>query len=161
MKFPIKILFICLGNICRSPAAEGAFKKLITEKKLTDYFVVDSAGTSGYHDGELADPRTREVARKRGIKLDHISRKLRLADFQDFNYLIAMDQNNKVEIQKLAKTDDDRSKIYLFREFSDTSKGLSVPDPYYGDIAQFENVQDIVETSSKDLLEYLIAKHQI
>jgi protein-tyrosine phosphatase len=151
----IRILFVCLGNICRSPAAEGAFRKLIHEEKLTNYFVLDSAGTSGYHDGELADPRTRKVADSRGIQLTHLSRRLLLSDFSKFDYLIAMDQENVRTMKSFPNTSEFLHKVFLFRGFEKINSELEVPDPYYGNLDAFENVQNIVETASVAFLTYL------
>ncbi|EMJ87619.1 low molecular weight protein-tyrosine-phosphatase [Leptospira meyeri] len=155
MKQKIKVLFICLGNICRSPAAEGAFNNLIKTKHLNDLFEIDSCGTSGYHDGELADPRTRKVAEKRGIHLTHRSRKLTRTDLTHFDYLLVMDENNFQDVISLTNDVKIQEKIFLFGQFrSDKGKPI-VPDPYYKNEAAFEMVQDLVEDCSVGFLNFL------
>jgi len=158
----IKILFVCLGNICRSPAAEGAFQNLVQKENLNDLFIIDSAGTAGYHDGELADPRTRKVAKDRNIILNHISRKFIKQDFQKFDYILVMDHNNYKAVRSQATEESHNSKIHFFRSFEDNqSKNAEVPDPYYGDLQAFENVQNIVENASIGFLNFLKSEHQI
>ncbi len=158
----IKILFVCLGNICRSPAAEGAFQSLIHKESLDDFFIIDSAGTAGYHDGELADPRTRKVAKARNIQLTHISRKLIKQDFQKFDYILVMDHNNFKNVRSLATDESHNRKIHFFRSFEEGQfKNAEVPDPYYGDLEAFENVQNIVESASVGFLKFLKSEHQI
>lgn len=156
----INVLFVCLGNICRSPAAEGAFKKLLEKEQLEDHFFVDSAGTAGYHDGELADPRTRKVASDRGISLSHISRKFNISDFEKFDYILAMDNANLRELKQLTKKNEHLKKVTLFRLLEEGGGTLEVPDPYYYDISYFEKVQDIVESASLALLESIKLENQ-
>ncbi len=158
----IKILFVCLGNICRSPAAEGAFKKLVQEKELEDLFYIDSAGTANYHIGELAHEVTRKVALDRGIELKHTCRQVNYADFEKFDFLIAMDSSNQKGLFSIARTEKDRNKIIKFRKFDETVKGEpDVPDPYYGGLSSFEHVQDIVETCSIGLLNWIIENNNL
>lgn len=157
---PIKVLFVCLGNICRSPAAEASFKKLVNERGLISRFEIDSCGTSGYHDGEEADPRTRSVAKSRGTLITHISRKIRNSDFDHFDYILVMDKNNLNTMRMLAKTEAQRKKIFLFGSFSD-DPAQEVPDPYYGEISEFEFVQTRVENFSKEFLIYLEKNYEI
>jgi protein-tyrosine phosphatase len=153
----IKILFVCLGNICRSPAAEGAFKKLIQEKGLDDLFIIDSAGTANYHIGELPHDTTRKVSKDRGIELTHLCRQVIYSDFQKFDFIIPMDSSNQKNLFSIARTESDRKKIFKFRKFDDSVKGEpDVPDPYYGGISSFEHVQDIVEISSVGLLNWIL-----
>jgi protein-tyrosine phosphatase len=160
-KQKIKIIFVCLGNICRSPIAEAVFKKIIEEKKLASEFFIDSAGTSGYHDGEMADPRTRRVAEQDGILITHLSRKFNMSDFLNFDYIIAMDKTNVTTLNQFARTEEERSKIKLFREFESGSKEHEVPDPYYGNTDSFIQVQKIVKIASNAFLSFLIDEHQI
>lgn len=162
MSDKIKILFVCLGNICRSPAAEGAFKKLIQEKEIEDLFLVDSAGTANYHIGELPHEVTRKVAKDRGIELTHHCRQVSYADFEKFDFLIPMDTSNQKNLFSIARTEKDRNKIIKFRKFDDTVKGEpDVPDPYYGGLSSFEHVQDIVEISSLGFLNWILENHPI
>ena len=162
MERKIKVLFVCLGNICRSPAAEGAFKNLIESKGLDDLFIIDSAGTADYHIGELPHETTRKVAKSRGINLTHKARQVNYEDFYKFDFLLAMDSSNQKALFSLARTVDDRNKIYKFRQFDPTVKGEpDVPDPYYGTLSGFEHVQDIVENSSKGFLDYLLKENHL
>ncbi|TGL55611.1 low molecular weight phosphotyrosine protein phosphatase [Leptospira kemamanensis] len=155
MKDKIKVLFICLGNICRSPAAKGAFQNLVKQKNLESKFVIDSCGTSGYHDGELPDPRTRKVALKRGIQLTHRSRKLKPSDFDEFDYLLVMDDNNFREVISLIKEETIKNKVFKFASFRTDDGPDIVPDPYYGTEKDFESVQNLVEDCSDGFLKYL------
>ncbi|MBM9590709.1 low molecular weight phosphotyrosine protein phosphatase [Leptospira sp. 201903075] len=155
MKEKTKVLFICLGNICRSPAAEGAFQNLVKQKKIDHLFEIDSCGTSGYHDGDLADPRTRKVAEKRGIHLTHKSRKLNKKDLTYFDYLLVMDENNFLDVSSLTNDIKIQDKIILFGKFRSDSGAPIVPDPYYKNETAFELVQDLVEDCSSGFLNYL------
>ena len=137
-----KVLFVCLGNICRSPTAEGVFIHLLQQQGRMEQFVVDSAGTSAYHVGESADKRSIAVANKRGIHLPSIARQFVVQDFDTFDIIVAMDHSNKQNILSLARNSVDISKVHLFRDFDPTSpKGTSVPDPYYEN--NFDEVLDI------------------
>ncbi|XDD44562.1 low molecular weight protein-tyrosine-phosphatase [Leptospira sp. WS60.C2] len=155
MKEKIKVLFICLGNICRSPAAQGAFENLVKKQNKEHLFEIDSCGTSGYHDGELPDPRTRKVALNRGIHLTHRSRKLRRIDLIDFDYLLVMDENNFQEVMSLTTEESIRKKVFKFASFRTEIGPDIVPDPYYGGESDFEKVQDLVEDCSVGFLKYL------
>lgn len=161
MKFKkIGVLFVCLGNICRSPAAEGAFKHVVAERDLKEFFHIDSCGTAGYHIGEPPHELTQKVARERGIILNHKARQFTREDFEKFDYILAMDQSNYNHLLNLAKTEEQRRKIHKFRKFDPQVSGQpDVPDPYYGSLAAFEHVQDIVMRSSVELLDYLIEKY--
>ncbi|TGK86394.1 low molecular weight phosphotyrosine protein phosphatase [Leptospira montravelensis] len=155
MKEKIRVLFICLGNICRSPAAEGAFKNLVIKTKLDHLFEIDSCGTSGYHDGELADPRTRKEAENRGISLTHRSRKLTKADLTYFDYLLVMDENNFQAVSSLTNEKNIQDKILLFGKFRSDAGAPIVPDPYYENEVAFKKVQDLVEDCSLGFLNFL------
>lgn len=124
------VLFVCLGNICRSPTAEGVMLHLLKERGITSV-VVDSAGTSAYHVGEKADTRSQHEANRRGIHLPSKARQFTIADFDRFDWILAMDTSNQKNILSLARTETDQSKVHLFRDFESTQTGLSVPDPYY------------------------------
>ena len=158
----ISVLFVCLGNICRSPLAEAVFRQTVTDAGLADRFRIDSAGTSGYHDGEAPDPRTREVAARRGVQVDGTSRQVTDADVAEFDYLIAMDADNLREVETLIErsVDGDPPAAHLLREFDAEAAGeLEVPDPYFGGPRGFDNVHDLVERSARGLLEHLREQH--
>lgn len=151
----IKVLFVCLGNICRSPLAEGVFRQKTIEQDVSHLFHVDSSGTASYHIGALPDERSRAVAIKRGFELTHKARAFSTADFSEFNYIIAMDKNNLNNIKRLMPDDTD-SKVLLMRHFDLLEKDGEVPDPYYGDMKDFEHVYDILNRSCDVMLGYLM-----
>jgi protein-tyrosine phosphatase len=159
---PVKVLFICLGNICRSPAAEGAFLHLIKSKNLEHLFEVDSCGTGNWHIGSLPHDTTRKVAKDCGIDLIHRARQFHPDDFNRFDYLLAMDSTNFEDVEKFAKSDEDRSKLFLFRDFEKDKdgdplpKGRSIPDPYYGGLDGFIEVQKMVTNIAQDFLEFAL-----
>lgn len=158
----LKVLFVCLGNICRSPLAEGVFRHLVEQAGLADRFEIDSAGTSSYHIGDAPDHRTSAVALARGVRLSGTARQLTAADLQRFDYVLVMDDDNLRAVRRLADAQPPRAQIRLLREFDGDAKGeLDVPDPYYGGARGFENVHDIVERSCGVLLEQLRAQHGI
>ena len=153
---------MCLGNICRSPAAEGAFKNLVQKKGLEDLFEIDSAGTADYHVGELPHDTTRLVARERGIILTHHCRQFEVSDFRKFDYILAMDNSNYRNVISLAKDESQKQKVLKFRKFDSSVRGEpDVPDPYYGSVAGFEHVQDIVERSSLGFLDWILQNHNL
>lgn len=140
------ILFVCMGNICRSPAAEGIMKKKINEIGLLANFEIDSAGTLNYHSGELPDPRMILHASKRGYRLDHRSRQFNPStDFEKFDYILTMDDDNYYEITSLDKWNQYKNKIFRITEFLKDKNITEVPDPYYGGDAGFEKVIEILE----------------
>lgn len=149
-----RILFVCLGNICRSPAAEGVFRHLAEEAGLGHVFVVDSAGTSGWHIGEPADARMREAAAMRGIRLTSRARQVSQDDFDEYDWIFAMDATNLRHLRRQAPSDY-HHKIRLFREFDPEEPGADVPDPYYGGPEGFVEVLDIVTRTSRELLAFL------
>ncbi|MCW7482913.1 low molecular weight protein-tyrosine-phosphatase [Leptospira kanakyensis] len=155
MKEKTKVLFICLGNICRSPAAEGAFENLVKQRNIEQSFEIDSCGTSGYHDGDLPDPRTRKAAEKRGIYLTHKSRKLTTNDLKYFDYLLVMDENNFKDVMSLTRDTKIQEKIFLFGQFRSDKGEPIVPDPYYKTETAFDKVQDLVEDCSRGFLNFL------
>lgn len=142
------VLFVCLGNICRSPLAEGVFIHLAREAGVE--VEVDSAGTGGYHAGELADPRSRAVAQKHGIELPSRARKVRPSDFEDFDLIVAMDQSNAANLRRSCP-DAHQAKIVLMRDYDPQGAG-DVPDPYYGGDRGFDDVYDMVDRSCRALL---------
>ena len=148
------VLFVCMGNICRSPTAEGVFRRLVAEAGLDELFEIDSAGTHAYHVGEPPDRRAQEAATRRGFSLTDIrARRVAADDFERFHYIIAMDQDNLVMLQEQADPGH-REKIRLFLEFG-SGPETEVPDPYYGGATGFERVLDLVEDASRGLLETL------
>ena len=155
-----KILFVCLGNICRSPAAEGVFLNLIRRNNLEDQFFVDSAGIGGWHVGHQADERMRIAAQKRGIKIESIARKITLDDLTIFDLILTMDNQNLLEMNSLAKDAglSSSEKIKPILSYSISTKLLEVPDPYYGGEQGFEQVLDLLEDSCMKLLETISVK---
>jgi protein-tyrosine phosphatase len=151
-----KILFVCLGNICRSPSAEAVFNSLIEKKGLKDKFQCDSAGTAAYHAGDPADYRMKQFAKKRDYNLTSISRPVNpKKDFDRFDLIIGMDRLNTRDLKAMARNDTDRRKIHLMTDFSKNKDYDSVPDPYYGGASGFELVLDILEDACSGLLEKL------
>lgn len=146
-----KVLFVCLGNICRSPAAEGVFIHLVNEAGLSEHFRIDSAGTSSFHVGERADSRMLDHASRRGIDLPSRSRQFVKEDFQNFDYIIAMDRSNHRNILGVSNSSEDHKKVFMMSDFKIAREEIDVPDPYYGGAAGFEEVLDIVTDGSKGL----------
>ena len=158
----VKVLFVCLGNICRSPLAEGIFKHLVEQAGLKDKIVVDSAGTSGWHIGERPDPRSVDVAFENGIILDSYGREAKNADFEEFDYIITMDRNNYLDMKRLpGSSRDGAARLYLMRDFDDIGNGEDVPDPYYGGEDGFTYVYELLERSCHNLLQEIIRTHQL
>jgi protein-tyrosine phosphatase len=158
----LSVLFVCLGNICRSPLAEGVFRHFVAAAGLEDKFEIDSAGTSSYHAGDPPDPRTTAVAHARGIRLTGRSRAIKPSDLRDYDYVIVMDADNLAAVRRLADKNAARATIRLLRDFDAESNGdLDVPDPYYGGPRGFENVHDIVERSCHALLEFIRREHEL
>ena len=154
----MRILFVCMGNICRSPTAEGVMRRLLDETGLAGRVEVESAGTGGWHAGEPPDERATLAARRRGITLAGAARQVRAADFRDFDLLIAMDRGNLRELLAVAPDEEAAEKVRLLREFDPASSGdLDVPDPYYGGDDGFEHVLDLVEAACRGLLDALRA----
>jgi len=149
----VSVLFICMGNICRSPTAEGVFRKIINEAGLDDSVHSDSAGTHAYHTGEPPDRRARAAAERRGISIEHLrARRIVESDFEFFDFILAMDQDNLVTLRDSA-ADEHHCKLHLFLDFAESGHHTEVPDPYYGGSAGFEKVLDLVEEASRGLLE--------
>lgn len=158
----INVLFVCLGNICRSPMAEGHFKKLVHERGLSNKIFCDSAGTGSYHIGALPDERMRKTALNYEIELTHRARELKSDDFKKFDYIIAMDSSNHRNISILAeKSDIGSCKVIKMRSFDVVKDSEDVPDPYYGGIDGFTDVYNIIKRSNEAFIDYLITEHKI
>lgn len=148
-----KILFVCLGNICRSASAEEIMRTLIKKEGLENEIDVDSAGISGYHEGDLPDARMRAHAIRRGYRLTHLSRPVRTEDFYNFDLIVGMDDSNIDALHDKAPDTDSEKKIRRMTDFCRTKVADHVPDPYYGGAQGFENVLDILEDACQGLLE--------
>lgn len=154
-----RILFVCLGNICRSPAAEAVMQQLIERRGVGDRVEVDSAGTYGGHAGERADQRMRRAAAARGIEITHRSRRVLEEDFERFDMLLAMDDNNYETLFRLAPDREAQKKIFRFREFLRRYPDWSyIPDPYYEGHEGFELVLDLVEDGCSTLLDEVLGE---
>ena len=154
----VHLLFVCLGNICRSPTAEGVMRRMVDDAGLEDAIAIDSAGTGGWHVGAVPDPRSTDAARRRGVVLEGAARRVEPADFRRFDLLLAMDRENLSTLHALAPDEDARRRVRLLREFDPASAGapdLDVPDPYYGGPRGFDDVLDLVERACAGLLDDL------
>ncbi len=150
---PKKILFVCLGNICRSPSAEAVMNAKLEEKGLDDKYIVDSAGITGFHAGELADARMQQHAFQRGYRLTSISRPVNPAeDFKVFDYIIGMDHQNMKDLTALTSSENDLRKLSKMTDYCSAFDYDSVPDPYYGGAAGFELVLDLLEDACEGLI---------
>ena len=151
-----RVLFVCMGNICRSPTAEGVFRRLVRDEGLENEIEIDSAGTGGWHVGEPPDARATDAAHRRGIELAGAARQFAPADFDRFDLILAMDEENRRDLLRVAPGDEARAKVRLFREFDPASNGsgdLDVPDPYFGGEQGFEHVLDLVDAAARGLLD--------
>ena len=156
--YKMKILFVCLGNICRSAAAEAVMKKLVQEQNLTQRFEIDSAGLINYHEGEPADPRMRAHAARRGYVVDSISRPVRTTDFFDFDLIIGMDDRNIDELKHRAPDLVTEAKIHRMTDYSRNKLYDYVPDPYYSGAEGFELVLDLLEDACAGLLAHCLSE---
>ena len=155
----VKVLFVCTGNICRSPTAEGVFDKLVKEAGLADDVHVESAGTTAYHVGEPPDRRSQAAARQRGIDLSQQrARQVNEADLQTFDYILAMDEGHLNDLDCMAGTPPG-TRLLRFLDFAPDRPEQDVPDPYYGGPDGFENVLDMIEAASQGLLADICATH--
>lgn len=152
---PYKLVFVCLGNICRSPTAEGIFIHKVKEAGLESYFYIDSAGTAAYHTGEGADRRSQETANAHGVHLPSIARRFEYADLEEFDLILAMDSSNLTNINQLDRRERFTDKVKLLREFDPEPGNKEVPDPYYGGQRGFENVFEMVDRSCQAILDEL------
>ncbi len=155
----VSVLFVCLGNICRSPTAQGVFEQLVQLQGLADRILIDSAGTHAYHVGKQPDSRAQAAARVRGMDLSgQRARQVARGDFSQFDYILAMDHDNLEDLQRLAggKTGEN---VRLFMSFASRWQADEVPDPYYGGDNGFERVLDMVEDAAEGLLEHIRRTH--
>lgn len=153
---PIRVCFVCLGNICRSPTAEGVMRHLVSAMGLAERFYVDSAGTAAYHVGERADARARDFARARGIALESRARQFQDEDFTRFDVVLAMDEENLADLRALPGAEDFTGQLRLALDFDPAAPtGAEVPDPYYGGDRGFEHVLDLCEAACRGLIEHL------
>jgi protein-tyrosine phosphatase len=155
-----KVLFVCMGNICRSPTAEGIFRKLAGEHQGLSNLEIDSCGTIGYHVGDPPDPRSVSAAKNRGYDLTSIrSRKIIVDDLEYFDLILAMDDENLTNLFNLSKAQDQhKHKLALFLDFSSNKNTKCVPDPYYGGPSGFDNVIDLIEEASRGLISHLLKR---
>lgn len=153
----INVLFVCLGNICRSPLAEAIFKHKVKEKHLKKLIDGDSVGTASYHIGENPDERSIQVSIKHGVPIAHKGRQLHHTDGKKFHYLLAMDASNYRNI--IHALSEKHEGLYLMRDFDPEGTGEDVPDPYYGGSEGFENVYQILNRSIDTFLDFVIKKH--
>jgi protein-tyrosine phosphatase len=158
----IRVLFVCMGNICRSPTAEGVFREVVRRANLAQYFDIDSAGTHGYHIGHAPDKRSQAAALRRGIDISALrSRLITLEDLQCFDYVLVMDNNNRRNLDELSRrVRTQRANIALFLDYANSTI-REVPDPYYGEEQDFERVLDLVEAAANGLLHSIAQKYQL
>lgn len=155
-----KILFVCLGNICRSPLAEAIFVHKLKEKDLSHLFKADSCGTANYHVGDKPDPRTLQNALTNGVSINHLGRQLHNNDLEEFDLVLAMDESNLQNIHRLPNASNHHHKIKLMRSYDADQKKNSVPDPYYGTEKDFQRVFEILNHSIDRLLVELTSDNQ-
>ncbi|MEI8236910.1 MAG: low molecular weight protein-tyrosine-phosphatase [Methylococcaceae bacterium] len=157
----IKVLFVCMGNICRSPTAEGVFTHLVHSQKIAPLFQIDSAGTHAYHIGDAPDLRSQKTALNRGIDISHLrGRKVIFGDFDDFDFILAMDDANHSILMNACPTQH-QHKISHFLSFAPQLKTREVPDPYYGGAQGFDRVFDMIEAASEGFLNHLRAEKRL
>jgi len=159
-KDAVRVCFVCLGNICRSPTAEAVMRHLVKQAGLDHAIAVDSAGTGSWHVGAAPDRRSQAVGQRRGIPLGGQARQFTPLDFARFDYVLAIDREIRAELHQLAPSPEARAKVHLLRAFDPSSpREADVPDPYYGGPEGFEHVFDLCEASCRGLLEYLRKTH--
>ncbi len=155
----VRVLFVCMGNICRSPTAEGVFRRKVEEAGLDGSIHIDSAGTHAYHVGEPPDPRATEAASRRDIDLRPLrARKATTRDFEHFDYVLAMDRDN-LRLLEMLRDGSDSARLHLFLDFARSSNETEVPDPYYGGNQGFERVLDMIEDAAEGLLDHIRREH--
>ncbi len=155
----IRVLFVCMGNICRSPTAHGIFRRLVEEAGLEGLVEIDSAGTHAYHVGKAPDPRAQQTARGRGLELSDLrARQIRPEDFERFDYILAMDEDNHYSLSLICPAEH-QQKLRLLMEYAPHWGEREVPDPYYGGAQGFERVFDMVEAACRGLLDEIRDRH--
>jgi protein-tyrosine phosphatase len=157
----IKVLFVCLGNICRSPLAEAIFNHKIQQNGISNHFDVDSCGTSNYHIGDQPDPRTLASAKKNGVNINHLGRQLRPADLERYDYILAMDQSNLDNIFLLKDAEKYAEKISLLGKFDPEGKGAEVPDPYFGGEEGFQFVYEMLDRTLDCFIRHVRKHHSV
>ena len=158
----VAVCFVCLGNICRSPIAEGVFRHLVREAGLDERFEIDSAGTAGYQAGEKPDRRARAAGERAGIEISGAARQFTVADFARFHYVLAMDPSNLADLQGLAPSAEARAKVRLMRSYdADAAANAPVPDPYYGGEAGFDEVVELCLAACRGLLAEIRQEHGV
>ena len=160
MSEPVRICFVCLGNICRSPTAEAVMRHRVRERGLEDRVLIDSAGTADYHVGKPADRRAATEATARGIAMEGCARQFTAADFERFDLIIAMDDQNVADLRAIAPSDEAAARVHLLRAFDPAASGddLAVPDPYYGGPDGFVRAFDLVDAACLGLLDHVEAR---
>lgn len=158
---PFKVLFVCWGNICRSPAAHCVFQKQLEEQDLTSTISCDSAGTIGMHAGQPPDSRMQEAAARRSISFFGQSRKYRQSDFSDFDLILAMDNRNLADLEAAFPAKESGKKLQLFGQFINPENPPEVPDPYYGGGKGFDIVLDMVEEGCSNLIEHILKQQSV
>jgi protein-tyrosine phosphatase len=159
---PIRVHFVCLGNICRSPLAHGVFQHLVDEAGLSDRFEIESSGTGSWHIGEPPDRRMQQTAQQHGLSLGSLrARQFGAKDLSDDDHVFVMDKSNLRDVLSLDRKDQYGNKVRLFREFDPEPGDYQVPDPYYGGAHGFENVYAMVERTAQKLLDLLIEEYDL
>lgn len=157
----VKVLFVCMGNICRSPTAEGVFRHLVSSQGLDAKLKIDSAGTHAYHVGEAPDPRAQATAKRRGVDLGRLrARRVSADDIEQFDYILAMDNDNHQHLIAISPPGHDH-KVRLMLDYAPELDLSEVPDPYYGGINGFERVLDLIEAASLGLLDDIRQRHNL
>ena len=157
---PLSVIFVCLGNICRSPLAEAIFQNQINKIGLKQTVSCASAGTAHWHIGDQPDPRTLEIASDNHIPMSHRGRQIKPEDYPEYDYIIAMDHDNRNDILK-SIPGNLKDRVFLMREFDNLRSGLDVPDPYYGEKEDFQLVFEILDESCRNFIDFLIEKHRL
>lgn len=157
----LRVLFVCMGNICRSPVAEGVFQQMLDDEGLSETILVDSAGTHSYHIGAQPDNRSQTTALRRGIDLSRLrARQVEVNDLDTFDYVLAMDRNNFEHLVSLCRDTKQQNRIQLFMDFAPDFP-QEVPDPYYGGIHGFDRVMDMIEAAAQGLLAHICKQHNL
>ncbi len=158
----IRVVFVCLGNICRSPTAEGVFRDLVIKNNLQSKIVCESRGTGPWHVGEPPDPRSQSCALQNGVDLSSLrGRQFSTYDFEVFDYILVMDESNYKDVLRQAGTEDDEKKVGYLLKYAQKPRGLNVPDPYQGGPEGFQSVFRMIEESAQGLLQHLKKEHQL